>query len=282
MSSNSGTLWIVATPLGNPGDLSPRAAETLVRVGGVLAEDTRRTGLLLASCGIAAARLTSVHDHNEEEKLPKILERLRQGEHLALVSDAGTPLLSDPGYRLVRACRDAGIRVAPVPGPSAPVAALSACGLPPYPFAFLGFAPRKKGERENFFAPYATLPATLIFFERKDRLRDTLQSALAVLGDREACIARELTKTYEEFIRFRLSDYTSLHEEPLGEITVLVGPPDAHSRTDERTVDAVLREENSLGGKTREVARRARERLRGWTVKELYARLSADAQGGDG
>lgn len=282
MSSNSGTLWIVATPLGNPGDLSPRAAETLARVSGVLAEDTRRTGLLFASRGIAASRLTSVHEHNEVEKLPKILDRLRQGEDLALVSDAGTPLLSDPGYRLVRACRDAGIRVAPVPGPSAPVAALSASGLPPHPFAFLGFAPRKKGDREAFFAPYAALPATLIFFERKDRLGATLKSALAVLGDREACIARELTKTYEEFILFRLSGHTALPAEPLGEITVLVGPPDANSRTEERTVDAVLREESSRGGKTREVAQRARERLRGWTAKELYGRLGASAKRGEG
>ena len=279
MSSNSGTLWIVATPLGNPGDLSPRARETLARADGILAEDTRRTGLLLAACGVEARRLTSVHEHNEAERLPKTLELLRQGEELALVSDAGTPLLSDPGYRLVRACRDQGIRVAPVPGPSAPVAALSASGLPPYPFVFLGFAPRKKGEREAFFSPYAALPATLIFFERKDRLCATLGSALSVLGDRDACIARELTKTYEEFLPFRLSAHAALPGELLGEITVLIGPPDANSRTDAATADAVLREESALGGKAREVAQRAKERLAGWTVKELYARLSAGGGG---
>lgn len=280
MSSKPGTLWIVATPLGNPGDLSPRAREILAGVSGILAEDTRRTGLLLAACGITAPPLISVHEHNETARLPKVIEKLRQGDALALVSDAGTPLLSDPGYRLVRACRDEGLRVAPVPGPSAPVAALSASGLPPYPFVFLGFAPRKKGEREAFFAPYAALPVTLIFFERKDRLAATLADASAVLGDRDACIARELTKTYEEFIPFRLGGHASLPEELLGEITVLVGPPDAGSRADEQAVDEALREEAALGGKAREVAQRARERLPGWTVKELYARLSAPHKDG--
>lgn len=275
MSSNSGTLWIVATPLGNPGDLSPRAKETLAGVDAILAEDTRRTGLLLAACGVAAPHLTSVHEHNEAGKVPGILDLLHQGKNLALVSDAGTPLLSDPGYRLVRACREQGIAVRPVPGPCAPAAALSASGLPPYPFIFLGFAPRKKGEREAFFAPYATLSATLIFFERKDRLGDTLASALAVLGDREACIARELTKTYEEFIPFRLCGHTSLPERLLGEITVLVGPPDANSRSDEQAAQDALAEESARGGGARDIARRAKDRLRGWSVKELYSLLSA-------
>ena len=153
MSSNSGKLWIVATPLGNPGDLSPRARDVLSRAHRVLAEDTRRTGRLLAECGVETHGFLSLHDHNEEERVPGIIALLREGHDLALVSDAGTPLLSDPGFRLVRACRNEGLTVSPVPGPSAPAAALSACGIPPLPYAFLGFAPRKQGEREAFFTP---------------------------------------------------------------------------------------------------------------------------------
>ena len=164
MSSSSGILWIVATPLGNPGDLSPRARETLGGVDGILAEDTRRTGLLLARCGILAPPLTSLHDHNEDDRLSRVLAWLREGKSLALVSDAGTPLLSDPGFRLVRACREAGISVSPVPGPSAPLAALSACGLPPHPFVFLGFVPRQQAERRSLFTVFAGVTATLVFF----------------------------------------------------------------------------------------------------------------------
>ena len=186
MSLSSGRLWVVATPLGNPGDLSPRARETLAAVDGVLAEDTRRAGLLLSRCGVSAAAFTSFHEHNEEARLPQALGWLKEGKQLALVSDAGTPLLSDPGYRLVRACREAGIRVSPLPGPSAPAAALSASGLPPYPFVFLGFPPRKQSEREAFFLPYARLSATVVFFERKDRLAATLETLFRLFGPREA------------------------------------------------------------------------------------------------
>ena len=272
MSSNSGTLWIVATPLGNPGDFSPRAREVIGAVAGVLAEDTRRTGALLARCGISARAFTSFHDHNEEGRLPQALAWLKEGKSLALVSDAGTPLLSDPGYRLVRACRKEDIRVSPVPGPSAPLAALSASGLPPYPFAFLGFAPRKSAEREVFFSPWAAVPATLAFFERKDRLNATLRSARDALGNREACIARELTKPHEEFLFFPLEAYADLPP-LLGEITVLLGPPDASSRSSGDEVDAVLLEEASRGGGMKDAAARAQTRLRGWTAKELYNRM---------
>lgn len=273
MSSNSGTLWIVATPLGNPGDLSPRAREVLGSVDGILAEDTRRTGQLLARCGVNAAAFTSLHDHNEEARLPRVLGWLREGKNLALVSDAGTPLLSDPGFRLVRSCRKEGIRVSPVPGPSAPLAALSASGLPPLPFVFLGFLPRKGSERRTLLAAYASLEATLVFFERKDRLRESLADAFAVLGRREACIARELTKEYEEFIYLSLEEGMNPPGDLLGEITVLIGPPDAGARSSVDEVDDVLAEEAALGGKAREVARRAQKKVRGWNGKELYLRL---------
>lgn len=275
MSLNSGMLWIVATPLGNPGDLSPRAREILGSVELILAEDTRRAGALLARCGVTPPALTSLHDHNEEARLPGLLEQLRQGRRFALISDAGTPLLSDPGYRLVRACREEGISVSSVPGPCAAVAALSASGLPPQPFAFLGFVPRKESDRQHFFAPYANLALTLIFFERKDRLPSTLATAFRLLGPREACIARELTKTYEEFIHFKLADHEALPQDLLGEITVVIGPACASSRSSDKEAAEVLREEAAKGGKPRDIARRAQLRVSGWTGKDLYSLLRA-------
>ncbi len=273
MSLSSGRLWVVATPLGNPGDLSPRARETLSAVDGVLAEDTRRAGLLLSRCGVSAAAFTSFHEHNEEARLPQALGWLKEGKQLALVSDAGTPLLSDPGYRLVRACRKAGIRVSPLPGPSAPAAALSASGLPPYPFVFLGFPPRKQSEREAFFLPYARLSATVVFFERKDRLSATLETLFRLFGPREACIARELTKTHEEFILFDLEARKYLPEDLLGELTVLVGPPRGDTRTADDELDRIIEQEAAKGGKPRDVARRAQARASGWSGKEVYRRL---------
>lgn len=276
-------LWVAATPLGNPGDLSPRAQEALAAADCVLAEDTRRSGLLLAALGIKAKRFLSLHDHNEEARIPAVLEMLAQGSNLALISDAGTPLLSDPGYRLVRACREAGFRVVPLPGPSAVLTALSACGLPPLPFVFLGFPPRKKGEQKNLFSPYARLPLTLVFFERKDRLRATLELALEILGPREACVAREMTKTYEEFINFRLGEWAALPDELLGEITVVLGPPGgagkAEGGPDMRPSESEVREIASgiAAGrgrmKPRELAKLVKEAAPGWSVDEIYSLL---------
>lgn len=240
---------------------------------GVLAEDTRRARRLFSRWGLRTPPFYSYHDHNEVERLPRILNQLRQGKSLALISDAGTPLLSDPGYRLVRACREQGLRVSPIPGPSAPIAALSASGLPPQPFVFLGFAPRTPSERELFFAPFAQLAATLVFFERKDRLSSTLHTASRILGARDACIAREITKTHEEFIPFVLEEWSGLPQDFAGEITVLIGPPKTVSRTLEGMVDRILAEEAAGGGKPREVARRTLRRVSGWSGKELYLRL---------
>ena len=185
MSLTSPKLWVVATPLGNPGDLSPRAREVLEGADMVLAEDTRRAGLLCQRGGVKAKRFMSFHDHNEESKLDEVLGLLNGGRTLALISDAGLPLVADPGYRLVRACRAAGIPVSVVPGPSAPVTALAGSGIAPQPFAFLGFLPRSRSDQEKTLAPFANLALTLIFFERKDRLSETLSVAHAVLGPRE-------------------------------------------------------------------------------------------------
>ena len=281
MSLNSGTLWIVATPLGNPGDLAPRARDILASADGILAEDTRRAGLLFARCGIdTKAPFTSLHEHSEQGRLAQVTGWLQEGKNLALVSDAGTPLLSDPGYLLVRACRKLGIPVRPVPGPSAVVTALSASGLPPHPFVFLGFPPRKPADRNRFFAPYATIPATLVFFERKDRLHETLASALAVLGDREGCVARELTKTYEEFLPFTLEQYASLPGELLGEITVVLGPPQTGSRSDKNAVVAALLLAGQDAGRPKDTARLAHDMVTGWSVKEIYALMQEMAATG--
>lgn len=276
MSSNSGKLWIVATPLGNPGDLSPRAREILAAADIILAEDTRRSGILLSSCGITAKRFVSFHDHNEKSRMSGILEELQNGAVAAQISDAGTPLVSDPGYQLVKACREAGIPVSPVPGPSAPLAALSASGLPPMPFAFLGFPPRSKGDVRKFFAPYAALSITLLFFERKDRLAETLALAHAVLGTRSGCIAREMTKTYEEFIPFVLDERVEgefRDRELLGEITVVLGPPQLPILTPEADVLERIAEqrENAPEAKPREIARRVQAIVSGWSVDAVYA-----------
>lgn len=267
MSSRLTSLWVVATPLGNPGDLSPRAREILSGVDFILAEDTRKTGQLLAACGVRHPRLFSFHDHNEDRKRAGIMEELLAGKSAALVSDAGTPLLSDPGFTLVRACREKGLAVSPIPGPSAPAAALSASGLPPLPYAFLGFPPRKQKEIVDFFSPYANLPLTLVFFERKDRLAGTLGIARKVLGARAACIARELTKTYEEFIFLALGEDVP---ELLGEITVVIGPPDA-SRSPEEEAIRRIRELAADGVKAKDAAKRLHAELHGWSAKELYA-----------
>lgn len=272
-----GHLWIVATPLGNPGDLSPRAREVLAGADLILAEDTRRAGLLCSQCNIPARRFLSFHDHNESERQEEVLRLLRQGQNLALVSDAGTPLLADPGYRLVRACRAEGLPVSPVPGPSAPVTALSAAGIPPLPYTFLGFLPRDVAGRRATLSAFARTPGSLIFFERKDRLRESLAQAAELLGPRAVAVCRELTKTHEEFILGRLEKWQELPEELLGEITVIIGPPEQKERADEaearRALEAVMAAADERL-KPKEVARRAQEMAPGWSAKELYELLT--------
>ena len=278
MPLNANRLWIVATPLGNPGDLSPRAREALASADLVLAEDTRRTARLLRECGLEVRRLLSFHDHNETERQEGVLRLLREGQCVALVSDAGTPLLADPGYRLVRACRKEGLAVSPLPGPSAPVAALSAAGIPPLPHSFLGFLPRDASGRDALFTAFAHVPGALIFFERKDRLKESLAQAARILGPRELAVCRELTKEHEEFIVGRLEDSDQLPDELLGEITVVVGPPEHTQRTPREEVLKLANAELAQGGKPRQVARRVQDAVRGWSGKEIYALLTGTEQ----
>lgn len=270
--SDTGTLYVVATPLGNADDLSPRARNVLMDADVVLAEDTRRAGLLFQRLGLPRhGRLISFFEHNEDKKLPKVLDQLAEGLNVALISDAGTPLLSDPGFTLVRACREQEIRVMPVPGPSAPVTALSASGLPPLPYTFLGFPPRKKSQTEKLFASHRDTGATLVLFERKTRLKGTLQIARDILGPRDFCVARELTKEYEEFLRGNLGDLASFDFELRGELTVIIGPGGADGEADEAVIVKRIEEETKAGGKPKEIARRVAERSPGWTAKEVYA-----------
>lgn len=224
-SGKRGLLSIVSTPIGHLEDLSPRARRILEGADWVACEDTRTSGLLLHRLGIKK-RLVSLHEHNERQRLPQVLAWLQAGESVAVISDAGTPLLSDPGFLLVRAAAEAGIRVEAVPGPSAILAALVVSGLPPLPFTFAGFAPPKAGKRRQFFRSLATLEHTVIFFESPHRLLASLDDARTELGDRPAAVCRELTKLYEEVLRGSLG---ALHAELAarpslkGEFVVVVG-----------------------------------------------------------
>lgn len=265
-----GTVWIVATPLGNLGDFSPRARQTLEGADIVLAEDTRRAGHLLQLAGIPGKRLVSLHEHNETQRIDEVLALLSQGMQVAVVSDAGTPLIADPGYRLVAACRRQGISVVPVPGPCAPITALMASGLPPYPFVFLGFLPRKSGDTRALLRPYADLSATLVFFERKNRVLPTLELVHEVLGGREFCIARELTKKHEQFINGRLGQMPDFDGELLGEVTVVIGPPVEIQATSGPEVLALVQALIREGVRPKDAARKVRDQVSGWSVKQIY------------
>jgi 16S rRNA (cytidine1402-2'-O)-methyltransferase len=220
----SGRLYVVATPIGNLGDMTFRGVEVLKSVEAIATEDTRHTRKLLTHFGISTT-VTSYHEHNEERAAQGILARLQRGQDVALVTDAGTPLLADPGYRIVSLCAREGIEVVPVPGPTALAAALSVAGLPPMPFYFAGFLPRKPGARTRKLSELKGLPCTLVFYEAPHRIARSLADMLEVLGDRPAVVARELTKVHEEVIRGSLADLARTAAEAAwrGEFVVVVG-----------------------------------------------------------
>ena len=241
--SHPGTLYVVASPIGNVHDLSPRALETLRTADLVLAEDTRSARRLLDGHGIDR-RTQSCFDANEPARATQAAALLRSGASIALLSEAGTPSVSDPGYRVVRAAIAAGARVVPVPGPSAVLAALVGSGLPTDRFFFVGFPPRKTGARQGLLAQLRSLPATLVFFESPHRVAATLTDLSAVLGnDRPACVARELTKTHEEFVRGTLAELAARYasERPLGEVTLVVGGAPAQEREGDGQCDEEVR-----------------------------------------
>ena len=260
-----GTLYVVATPLGNLGDLSPRAAEVLRQAGVVAAEDTRRTRGLLSHLG-ASPTLLSFHAHSGDRRVDTLLEILKDGRDLALVTDAGTPGVSDPGTDLVAAALEAGLSVVPIPGPSAVATALSGAGLPADRYLFLGFIPRKGTERSRLLARAAAEEWSVVFFEAPSRLVTLLEDLAAAAGPgRTALVARELTKLHEELRRGtlgELADYYSVTP-PRGELTIVVEGTGAPAAPPDRTADAVEEATALLaeGLSRREVARRITETL---------------------
>ncbi len=225
-ASKSGRVVLISSPIGNLEDLSPRAAAALERADLVACEDTRHSGRLLAHLGLRK-KLISLHEHNERQRLPQLLARLEEGCELAVLSDAGTPLLSDPGFVLVREAAARGFEITTMPGPSAILAALVVSAMPPYPFSFLGFPPPKSGRRRRFFERFGTLDHTLVFFESPHRVVASLDDAATVLGERPAALCRELTKLHEEVVRGTLNSVRdTLAKRPSikGEMVVVVGP----------------------------------------------------------
>lgn len=264
------TLFLVATPIGNLADMSPRAIETLKRVRLIAAEDTRHSGKLLKQFGIAT-RLTSYYEHNELHKLDEILAVLQQGD-VALISDAGMPGINDPGYLLVRAALDAGHEVSPIPGPSAPIAALAASGLPTDSFLYLGYPPRRRAERRKSFEAVAGQPYTLIWLESPHRLHATLKDMQAVFGERQVAVAAEITKLYERFFRGDLGEAAELYtQEPArGEFTiVLAGAPQSEGAWDEARVRAAL-EAGPAGEQSPSQLARSVAAESGWKRSEVY------------
>ena len=270
-------LTLVATPIGNLGDLSPRALAALRGADAVLCEDTRVTGAMLARHGVSVT-MVPLHEHNEDDQTPKVLARLRGGARVALVSDAGTPLVSDPGYRLVRAAIAEGLAVHAIPGPNAAVMALTLSGLPPHPFLFLGFLPPKAGPRTAEIARLraierAGLSSAVIFYEAPHRLADTLAALAAGLGgERPAAVARELTKRFEEVRRGTLATLAAHYAgaEARGEICIVIGPaPEEHSSAEE--LETRLRDALAAGMSVRDAAAAVAEAT-GLPRKQVYAR----------
>ena len=247
-------LYIVATPIGNLSDLSPRAAATLAGADLVAVEDSRVTAKLLRHIG-AKRPMVPYHDHNADRVRPGLIEQMRD-KAVALVSDAGTPLISDPGYKLVRDARAAGIRVTTIPGPSAAISALTLAGLPTDRFAFFGFLPSKARARATAIAGAAAFDGTLIFYESGPRLGAALAALSEGLGDREAAVVREISKKFEETVSGRLSELAERYESqpPKGEIVIVVGPaPEAEAAGDPE-IDAALREAMASGSPSRAAA----------------------------
>ncbi|MBZ5498794.1 MAG: 16S rRNA (cytidine(1402)-2'-O)-methyltransferase [Acidobacteriia bacterium] len=273
------TLFLVATPIGNLEDISLRALRVLKEVDLVACEDTRHTARLLNHYGIKTP-CESHHEHNEAGHTRRLLALLQEGKNVALVSDAGTPLLSDPGYTLVTACRKAGLSVIPIPGPSAIVAALTGSGLPTDSFFFAGFLPPRRGPRRKRLQEIADIPATLVFYEAPHRLEAALEDMVGILGARQACLARELTKIHEEWLQGTLPEIlTALRTRPQirGEITLIVDrgasvPPPAQASWP-ASIAEHLQEEMQKTGASRKDALKSIARQRGISRKDAYRQL---------
>lgn len=283
-------LYLVATPIGNAADITLRALDTLKRAAAVACEDTRVTGRLMAIHGVPTP-LVPYHEHNAARMRPQLIRRMLGGEAIALVSDAGTPLVSDPGYKLVRECVEAGVGVTTLPGPSAPLSALLLSGLPSDRFLFAGFLPNKSAARRTAIAAVKAVPATLIFFDSPQRLAASLADLAAVLGPRPAAVARELTKLYEEVRRGPLDELAAHYEQagpPRGEIVIVVGAPAGDPADQGVDLDTALRD--ALARLSVRDATAAVTALTGRPKREVYARAlelaraaeAGETDGGDG
>lgn len=267
-------LYLVATPIGNLRDITFRALDILAGADRILAEDTRVTKRLLDAYEISA-KLQPYHDHNGEKMRPGILDALAQGERIALVSDAGTPAISDPGYKLVREAVAHDIDVFAIPGASASLAALCVSGLPTDSFTFAGFPPAKTQARETWLSSYKSLPGSLVLFEGASRLADCLASLDRVLGPRQAAVCRELTKLHEEARRGSLTELATHYAQagpPKGEIVIVIGPAE-QTRWDEAQVDAALRKA-LIRLRVKDAAGTVAE-ASGWQKRDVYARAIA-------
>ena len=270
----SGTLYIVATPIGNLEDITYRAVRVLGEVDRIACEDTRQTRKLLDRYGISKP-LVSYHEHNEQGRTGELLRDLEAGMSIALVSDAGTPLVSDPGYRLVQAAREKGIAVSPLPGPSAILASLSASGLPTDSFLFLGFLPAKAGQRRRVLEQHQAIPATLVCYEAPHRAQETLEDIAATLGPRPVVLARELTKIHEEFLRGTAAELAATLRErgPLkGEITLIIGKAEGVAADDSPIDESV--EKLIEAGLSRMDALKTVARTRGLSKREVYKQVT--------
>jgi 16S rRNA (cytidine1402-2'-O)-methyltransferase len=287
MSSPPGQLFLVSTPIGNLDDFSPRAGETLASVALILAEDTRHSRRLLDRYSIRTPT-ASYHEHNEARSAPRLVERLLAGENIALISDAGTPLLSDPGARLVDAAIAAGVRVVPIPGASALLAALVASGADATRFTFFGFPPRKGRERANFLADVAGLPHTAVLYEAPARVAATLGDLVdAGAGERHAAVARELTKQFEEFRRGTVDELARYYRDsqPRGEVVIVIsGGEVAAAELDEDALRDRAAELLAVGKSARDVARALADEY-GLARNDAYRvaqQAGSEAAGGDG
>lgn len=271
-----GTLYLVATPIGNLADITHRALDVLRNVSLIACEDTRHTRKLLQHYGLSTKTI-SYHEHNEQQRARELVELLQNGNDVAVVSDAGTPSISDPGYRLVRAAIDNDVPVVPVPGPSALISALIAAGLPTDEFFFGGFLPAKANARRARLDELKSVPGTLVFYEAPHRLSETLKDALEILGEREAVVARELTKLHEEIKRGRLSELASHYaaEEPRGEIVLLIDRNVLESVTRDESISQLVDQFERDGLDHRAALKKAARELK-LSRAEAYRRLQAE------
>lgn len=265
-------LYLVATPIGNMGDITYRAVEVLRAADLVACEDTRVSGKLMTRLGLDRP-LMPYHEHNAEQARPRLIAKLKEGAVVALISDAGTPLVSDPGYRLVRACVAEGIAVTALPGASAVTTALQLSGLPNDRFLFAGFLPHKAHGRRQMLRELAAVPATLVFFDSPNRVGESLADMGAVLGNRPAAVARELTKLHEEVARDTLFALANRYADtpPRGEVVVVVGPPDADVDSSPEDLDARLRAAVADGASIKDAAAQVAAET-GHPRRDLYAR----------